>query len=114
MFFFQVLRIALPHVSLLVVAVGYAIMGSWVLTAIKYSDGTAEAVEKMKVAKQRFTDDIWNLKQAYSNLSLIDKVDLSIDSFQVLTDDLYRIYLKYPKSLALASNKEVHLCFLTL
>jgi hypothetical protein len=102
-----VLRIALPHVSLLVVAVGYAIMGSWVLTAIKYSDGTAEAVEKMTDAKRRFTDALWRINRAHRNATQLDKVDLSFDPFQRFTDDLYHIYLKYPKSLAIANNKEV-------
>uniref|UniRef100_A0A914VCP5 DDB1- and CUL4-associated factor 7 n=1 Tax=Plectus sambesii TaxID=2011161 RepID=A0A914VCP5_9BILA len=101
-----VLRIALPHVSLLVVAVGYAIMGSWVLTAIKYSDGTAEAVEKMTAAKRRFTDGLWRISRNHRNNSFMDRVDLSYDPFQNFTDDLYDIYRKYPKSLAIANNKE--------
>lgn len=41
-----VLRIALPHITLFVVAVGYALMGCWVLTAINYKDdGSVEAVQ---------------------------------------------------------------------
>lgn len=104
---FQVLRIALPHVSLLVVAVGYAIMGSWVLTAIKYSDGTAEAVEKMTAARHRFADALWKINRAHANITLMNGVDLSMGSFQTFTEDLYHIYLKYPKSLAIANKKEV-------
>lgn len=37
----QVLRLALPHVTLVFVSVLYAALGGWILTLIKYSDHSA-------------------------------------------------------------------------
>ncbi len=97
------LRIALPHVSLLVVAIGYAIMGSWVLTAIKYSDGTAEAVERLNDAKAQFTTELYAARRSSSPIPL-DTNDRLLNEF---IDRLYDIYLKYPKSPVVSKNVDV-------
>lgn len=43
--FLQVLRLALPHVTLLLVSLLYAAFGGWVLTIIKFNDQTTHDAE---------------------------------------------------------------------
>jgi hypothetical protein len=38
-----VLRITLPHISLLLISIGYALAGCWILTAINYKTDSLEA-----------------------------------------------------------------------
>lgn len=40
----KVLRITLPHISLLLVSIGYALAGCWILTAINYKADSMEAM----------------------------------------------------------------------
>uniref|UniRef100_A0A9J2PKP5 Fibronectin type-III domain-containing protein n=1 Tax=Ascaris lumbricoides TaxID=6252 RepID=A0A9J2PKP5_ASCLU len=95
-----VLRIALPHVSLLVVAVGYAILGSWVLTAIKYRDGTSEVIDELERAKKSFFAQLLRIRSQSTR-----KID-SERFFVNFVDSLYDIYIKYPKSPAVAKSIE--------
>uniref|UniRef100_A0A915C3F3 Fibronectin type-III domain-containing protein n=2 Tax=Parascaris univalens TaxID=6257 RepID=A0A915C3F3_PARUN len=95
-----VLRIALPHVSLLVVAVGYAILGSWVLTAIKYRDGTSEVIDELERAKKAFFAQLLRIRSQTTR-----KID-SERIFVNFVDNLYDIYLRYPKSPAIAKSIE--------
>ncbi|KAI1716026.1 ion channel domain-containing protein [Ditylenchus destructor] len=74
-----VLRIALPHITLLVVSVGYALLGCWIMTVINYSDGVlplhpnesngegALAVRLIIEAKQNFVREFWEEVKGYGN-----------------------------------------------
>ncbi|KHN82862.1 TWiK family of potassium channels protein 7 [Toxocara canis] len=95
-----VLRIALPHVSLLVVAVGYAIFGSWVLTAIKYRDGTSEVIDELDKAKRVFFAQLLGAYYRATRKSDSER------AFVHFSETLYSIYSRYPKSPAIAKSIE--------
>uniref|UniRef100_A0A915D819 Uncharacterized protein n=1 Tax=Ditylenchus dipsaci TaxID=166011 RepID=A0A915D819_9BILA len=77
-----VLRIALPHITLLVVSVGYAILGCWILTVINYSDGDVTggggvAVQLIIEAKQHLISQMWSQMKKTGNTSDDDKWSFS-------------------------------------
>uniref|UniRef100_A0A158P7Y0 Fibronectin type III domain protein n=1 Tax=Angiostrongylus cantonensis TaxID=6313 RepID=A0A158P7Y0_ANGCA len=78
---FHVLRLALPHVTLLLVSLVYAGFGGWILTIIKYSDHTnhdAELLErerdlifKASIHSHPLSNVTWNLFFAATTLTSI-------------------------------------------
>ncbi|CAD6193635.1 unnamed protein product [Caenorhabditis auriculariae] len=59
-----VLRLALPHVTLLLVSIIYAAFGGWMLTIIKYNDQTAQAPSILEQSKQMMVRRLLTLNRS--------------------------------------------------
>ncbi|KHJ88084.1 Ion channel, partial [Oesophagostomum dentatum] len=86
-----VLRLALPHVTLLFVSLLYAAFGGWVLTIIKYNDQTANDAELRKSfisTRDTFTRFVVSMNTSKS--ALLE------DKFDEFVEDLYEVYSSNP------------------
>uniref|UniRef100_A0A1I7XIU4 Col_cuticle_N domain-containing protein n=1 Tax=Heterorhabditis bacteriophora TaxID=37862 RepID=A0A1I7XIU4_HETBA len=86
----MVLRLALPHVTLLLVSVSYAAFGGWILTIIKYSNQTTHYAEILERAKHNFTQFISSLNATRS--STFDH------QFSYFILEVHNVYSKNPFS----------------
>ncbi|KAK6753412.1 hypothetical protein RB195_012791 [Necator americanus] len=86
-----VLRLALPHVTLLFVSLLYAAFGGWILTIIQYSDQAthdAELFEKFESTRVNFTRFIVSINTSRS--SVLE------ERLNIFVDDLHTLYSRNP------------------
>lgn len=83
-----VLRLALPHVTLLLVSLVYAGFGGWILTIIRYSDHTTDDAVLLRSAKTNFTLFAVSLNTTRS--SILE------ERFMKLVDDVHEVYARNP------------------
>uniref|UniRef100_A0A7I4YUY9 Fibronectin type-III domain-containing protein n=1 Tax=Haemonchus contortus TaxID=6289 RepID=A0A7I4YUY9_HAECO len=83
-----VLRLALPHVTLLLVSLLYAAFGGWILTVIRYSDHNADDTALLVSTKADFTHFVASLNSSRS--SILE------EKFTHFVDDLHEIYSRNP------------------
>ncbi|KAL6742901.1 hypothetical protein Aduo_015997 [Ancylostoma duodenale] len=84
-----VLRLALPHVTLLLVSLLYAAFGGWVLTIIKFNDQTthdAELLERFESTRVNFTRFVVSINTSRS--------PLLEEKFDQFVADLHDVYSK--------------------
>ncbi|KAE9413187.1 hypothetical protein Angca_005360, partial [Angiostrongylus cantonensis] len=83
-----VLRLALPHVTLLLVSLVYAGFGGWILTIIKYSDHTNHDAELLESTKKDFIRFVLSMNSSQN--SMLE------NRYTMLIDNLYDIHARSP------------------
>ncbi|CAI4223261.1 unnamed protein product [Auanema sp. JU1783] len=95
-----VLRLALPHVTLLLVSIIYAAFGGWILTVIKYSDQSTQEPDLLEKTKGNFTKYLVSLIGSSRNTSRVEK------RFSTYVTDIHNIYQGSPYAWS-SNNTEV-------
>ncbi|KAI6229161.1 hypothetical protein M3Y95_00502200 [Aphelenchoides besseyi] len=121
-----VLRITLPHISLLLISIGYALAGCWILTAINYKTDSLEAEQLIENAKLRYKSRLleWiehnkpqKLKDqdAYAKFKrnlktlAIDSENVAAQDFSTFATELFDVYARFPRSTAVLDNVPIGL-----
>ncbi|KAE9552986.1 hypothetical protein FO519_003790 [Halicephalobus sp. NKZ332] len=121
-----VLRIALPHITLFIVSIIYAIMGCWMLTLINYKDNSSNVADLIIKSKAVYADHLMSLYDGIYLESRSDTVDwdstvhqrfrkkgendefvnqMEFRSWLVdFAQELDKIYREFPKSPSIAKN----------
>ncbi|CAD5226189.1 unnamed protein product [Bursaphelenchus okinawaensis] len=99
-----VLRITLPHISLLLVSIGYALAGCWILTAINYNADSVEAMDLITDTKEEF---LLNIKSGL-NQNSYDSFNKDMDkSFTSFASKMYNVYSRFPRSTAILETARI-------
>ncbi|KAI6189249.1 TWiK family of potassium channels protein 7 [Aphelenchoides besseyi] len=121
-----VLRITLPHISLLLISIGYALAGCWILTAINYKTDSLEAEQLIENAKLRYKSrllewiehnkphkvkdqDVYAKFKPNLKTLAIDSENVAAQDFSTFATELFEVYARFPRSTAVLDNVPIGL-----
>lgn len=88
------IRLALPHVALVLAAISYVVVGAYIFNYVDYLGSPAKSSLNLTEEKIRLANDIWNLTRTKAHRGQVD------DRLRDYIGATYAIYQQNPKTLS--------------